>query len=197
MNTGTELWLSAVSLHPIQIALHWYRWHGLWAETIKFRQQYDAFLLVRIGASNDRNAAFRIAEIVGQMGHISGDVDKVAAFSGEVFFESLAVPHPGFAAQDINAGFVAIMPVRLGPSTGWDSHYLQVDCVRTHRLRRDPGCIHERLLSNEFRTGADNSASHLGWVRKEEVTKTCCFHGYVIKKSSEARFIINENLSVE
>jgi hypothetical protein len=54
------------------------------ADRVEFRQQVDAFLLVRIGASNDRNAVFRIAEIVGQMGHISGDVDKVAAplFSG-------------------------------------------------------------------------------------------------------------------
>ena len=91
MNTGTELWLSAVSLHPIQIALLVpFVW--LWAEAIKFRQQYDAFLLVRIGASNNRNAVFRIAEIVGQMGHISGDVDKVAAFGGEVFFESRGMP---------------------------------------------------------------------------------------------------------
>jgi hypothetical protein len=55
-----------------------------------------------------RNAAFRIAEIVGQMGHISGDVDKVPALGGEVFFESLAVPHAGFAAQDVNGGFVTI-----------------------------------------------------------------------------------------
>ena len=45
---------------------------GLWADAIKFRQQYDAFLLVGIGTSNDRNAAFRIAWIVGQMGHFSG-----------------------------------------------------------------------------------------------------------------------------
>jgi hypothetical protein len=131
-------------------------------EAIKFRQQYDAFLLIGIGASNDRNAFFRIAEIVGQMGHISGDVDKVAAFGGEVFFESLAVPHAGLAAQDINSGLVTIMPVRLSPSTGWYSHYLQVDCLRTYRFRRDPWRIQERLLANVFNTGADNSARHLG-----------------------------------
>ena len=96
------------------------------------------------------------------MGHISGDVDKVAAFGGEVFFESFAVPHAGFAAQDINSGFVTIMPVRLGPSTGWYSHYLQVDCMRAYRLRRDPWRIGESLLANEFSTGANNSARHLG-----------------------------------
>src|ERR1700722_8259346 len=115
----------------------------LWADMVKFSQQVDAFLLVRIGAGDDRNAVLRIAEIVGQMGHISGDVDKVAALGGEVFFQALAVPHAGFAAQDINAGFVTKMPVRLGPSTGRYSYYLKVDCLRTYRLRRDPGGIQE------------------------------------------------------
>jgi hypothetical protein len=52
--------------------------------------------------------------------------------------------------------------VHLGPSTGWYSHYLQVDCVRAYRLRRDPWRIGEPLLANEFSTGADNSARHLG-----------------------------------
>jgi hypothetical protein len=35
------------------------------------------------------------------MRHIRGDVDKVPGPSEEVLFESLAIPHAGFAAQDI------------------------------------------------------------------------------------------------
>jgi hypothetical protein len=46
-------------------------------DVIELRQQYDALLLVRIGARNHRNATFRRAEIIRQMEHISRDIDKV------------------------------------------------------------------------------------------------------------------------
>ena len=70
----------------------------LGVNAIKPRQQYDTLLLVRIGAGNHRNAAFRIAEIIGQMRHTSGDIDKVPGRSGEVFFEAFPIPHAGLAA---------------------------------------------------------------------------------------------------
>jgi hypothetical protein len=70
----------------------------LWVDAIELGQQYDALLLVRIGAGNYRNAALRSAEIIGQMGHTSGNVDKVTSRSGEVFFEPVTKPHAGLTA---------------------------------------------------------------------------------------------------
>jgi hypothetical protein len=58
-------------------------------DEIKFRQQYNALLFVGVGASNDRNAVLSIARIVGMMGYIGGEVDKIARLSEEMLFQSL------------------------------------------------------------------------------------------------------------
>src|SRR5258708_38402167 len=85
---------------------------------IELSQHHYALLLVGIRAGNNRNAALRSAEVMGQMSHTRREVDKVPGTCRELFFEPLAIPHAGFAAQDINGGFVTIMFVRLRPSTG-------------------------------------------------------------------------------
>jgi hypothetical protein len=43
---------------------------------IELRQQHDALLLVGIGASNHRDAAFYFTQIVRQMRNVGGDVEK-------------------------------------------------------------------------------------------------------------------------
>ena len=144
----------------------------LWMDAIELGQQHDALLLVGIRAGNNRNAALRRAEVMGQMRHTGRDVDKVPGPRRELFFEPLAIPHAGFAAENIDGGFVTIVFVRLRPSTGWNGHYLQVDSLRIYRFGRDPGRIQKRLLANEFRTGTHNPAS---WHPTEAVSsfRTC------------------------
>jgi hypothetical protein len=88
---------------------------------IQFRQQNDALLFVWISPRDDGDAAFRVAYIVGQMRHIGGDVKKITSSSDEMVFEPLAVPHPGFADEDINGGFVICVLMRLGSPTRWNS----------------------------------------------------------------------------
>src|SRR5262245_50938168 len=54
----------------------------------EFRQQDNALLLIWIRAGNDSYAAFGCAEIIGQMRHADGNVDKISGLSDEMFFES-------------------------------------------------------------------------------------------------------------
>jgi hypothetical protein len=42
--------------------------------SIEFREQYDTLLIIGVSACNDRDAALRSAQIVGQMRHIGADV---------------------------------------------------------------------------------------------------------------------------
>ena len=66
------------------------------------------------------------------MRHIGGDVKKVASSSDEMLFESLAEPHPGFSAEDVNGSFMVLVLVHLGSFTGWNSRDLQMDsCAPT------------------------------------------------------------------
>jgi hypothetical protein len=50
-------------------------------DAIKFRQQDYALLLIWVRAGNNRNAALGCAEIVRQVRHTSGDVNKPQASS--------------------------------------------------------------------------------------------------------------------
>ena len=85
---------------------------------IELREQHDALLLVGIRAGNNRNAALRRAEVMGQMRHTGRDVDKVPGPSRELFFEPLAIPHAGFAAENIDGGFVTIVLVAFARPPG-------------------------------------------------------------------------------
>jgi hypothetical protein len=67
-------------------------------DAIEFRQQDNALLFIWIRAGDDSYAALGCAEIIGQMRYAGGNVDKISGLSGEMFFESLAKPHAGFAA---------------------------------------------------------------------------------------------------
>src|SRR5262245_52682289 len=94
---------------------------------IKFGNQHHAFLLVRIGAGNDCYTVIYIAQIVGQMRYIGGDIDKVAGLGNEMVFQFLAEPHAGFAAESVNRGFVTCVLMSLAPCAGRDGCNLQID----------------------------------------------------------------------
>src|SRR5258708_13875545 len=51
----------------------------LWMDPIELRQQHYALLLVGIRAGNNRNAALRTAEVMGQISHTGRGGDKVPA----------------------------------------------------------------------------------------------------------------------
>ena len=61
------------------------------AERVKFRQQHDAFQLVRIGARHNGDARFRLAHIVGQVRHIGRYVHELARTCDEMQL-SIVVP---------------------------------------------------------------------------------------------------------
>src|ERR1700688_4874959 len=63
-----------------------------------------------------------------------------------MLFKSLTIPHAGFAAQDIDGSFVAVVLMRIGPSVRRESYDLQMDSPRSYGLRRDTGRIHDVLL---------------------------------------------------
>ncbi len=168
-------------------------------DAIELRQQHDALLLVRIRAGNNRNTALRRAEVIGQMRHTGRDVDKVPGPSREAFFESLAIPHAGFAAQDIDGGFVTIVLVRLRPSTGWNGHHLQLDSLRIYRFGRDPGRRQKRLLANEFCTGTANPTVKTSLFRRNYLNITKCFEAFLTELHCKTRILIgtgwNEKIS--
>src|SRR5262245_36613200 len=100
---------------------------------IKFRHQYHAFLLVRIGAGNDCHTVIHIAQIVGSMRDIGREIDKVSGLGDEMVFEFLAVPHASFAAENVNRGFVTGVLMSLAPCAGRDGRDLQ--CAPAWRRR--------------------------------------------------------------
>ena len=67
-------------------------------DAIEFRQQDNALLLIWIRPGDDSHAALGCAEIIGEMRHAGGNVDKIPGLSGKMFFESPAIPHTGLAA---------------------------------------------------------------------------------------------------
>jgi hypothetical protein len=48
------------------------------------------------------------------MRHVGGDIEKVSGADDQVVFESVAIPHSGFAAEHIDRGFVIRVLVHLG-----------------------------------------------------------------------------------
>ena len=52
------------------------------------------------------------------MWHIGWDVEEISGSRDEVVLKRLAVPHAGFAAENIDGGLVALMFVRLRPFAG-------------------------------------------------------------------------------
>jgi hypothetical protein len=65
------------------------------------------------------------------MGCVSWDVDEVSCPSKEMLFQSLAIVHAGFAAQNINGSFMGFMLMRLRPSAWGNGQDLQVDTLCT------------------------------------------------------------------
>jgi hypothetical protein len=128
------------------------------------RQQNDTLLFVWISPRDEGDATFRVARIVGLMGHIGGDVKEVASSSDEMFFQSLAVPHPGFAAEDVNGSFMLLVLMHLGSSAAWNYRDLQIDCLCAHGLGRDSRRQKVSLLAHERGCCANDSAPRLTGV---------------------------------
>ena len=80
---------------------------------LEFRQQDNTLLFVGIGARDDRHAALCITQIVRQMRHIGGDVEKVPGAGDEMMLQFIAIPTAGFAAQDIDGCFVVFVLMRF------------------------------------------------------------------------------------
>src|ERR1700676_4388989 len=133
-------------------------------DSIQRRQKDDTLLLVGIGACDNRNNAFRLSMIVGQMRLISRDVDKVPGPSGKMLFQSLAIPHSGLAAQDIDGGLVGLMFVRFSLPTGWDRQDLQMNPLSAPRFGRNAWGVGQGLLSNELWPCCDDLAGRLSIV---------------------------------
>src|SRR4051812_33400476 len=98
------------------------------------------------------------------MRHIGRDVKKVASSSDEMLFESLAEPHPGFPAEDVNGSFMVLVLVHLGSFTGWNSRDLQIDSLRAHGLGGDSRRQKVSLLASELGCCANDSACRLTGV---------------------------------
>ena len=73
-------------------------YHLMEMDTVEFREQNDALLLIWIGPRNKRHAALGCTQIVRQMRYAGRNVDKIPGLGVEVFFQSFAIPHAGLAA---------------------------------------------------------------------------------------------------
>ena len=88
-------------------------------------EQRHAFLLVGVGAGDDSDARLGVARVVGQVRRVGGDVKEVARAHPDVLAQALAVPHPGFAGDDIDGAFVIFMQMRFGAAAGRDRDAVQ------------------------------------------------------------------------
>ena len=118
-------------------------------DRLELRQQDDALLLVRIGARDDGGRRFGLAQIVGLMRNVGGDVDEVAGAVDHVILEPLAVPHADFAAEHMERRLVRLVLVRLGPSAGRNREKLHVDRRGADRLGGNRRRVGKTLLADE------------------------------------------------
>jgi hypothetical protein len=84
-----------------------------------------------------------------------------------MLFKSLTIPHAGFAAQDIDGSFVAVVLMRIGASAWRESYDLQMDSPRSYGLRRDTGRIQVSLLSADFCPRANDSAGRRSVINRD------------------------------
>jgi len=77
----------------------------------------NALLFVRVGAGDDGHGIVRRAGIVGQVGHVSRDVEEVVWVEHHVVLELRTVPHGAAAAEHVDGGFVTRVFVSLGAPT--------------------------------------------------------------------------------
>jgi hypothetical protein len=118
-------------------------------DRVEFRQEHDAFLLVRIGAGDDRGRRLGLAQIVRQVRHVGGNVDEVALAVDHVLLEPFTVPHADVAAQHVDGGFMLFVLVRLRPRAGRDRHELHMDGGGADCLGRDRRGVGKALLADE------------------------------------------------
>ena len=58
---------------------------------VEFRKQDDALLIVRIGARNDRDTGFRLAQIVRQVRNIRRHIKEVAGAGDNMMLKPFAI----------------------------------------------------------------------------------------------------------
>src|ERR1700730_9818746 len=114
---------------------------------LEVREEDDALLLVGVGAGDDGGAVLGGAGVVGEVGHVGGDVEEVGGFDDVVVLQLLSVPHAGDAAEDVEGGLVGGVFVGLGAASGGHAEELHVDGVGADGLGGDGGRGHQALLA--------------------------------------------------
>ena len=84
------------------------------------------------------------------MRHVGGDIEKVSGAGDQVVFESVAIPHSGFAAEHIDRGFVIRVLVHLVSCARRDSPKLQMNSASPDRLCGDSGGQQMSPLAAKF-----------------------------------------------
>jgi hypothetical protein len=75
-----------------------------------------------------------------------------------VVFETLSMPHAGFAIERVDGGLVRGMFVRTRPSSGRNGDELHVDVLRAHRFSGDADGVLQSLLAGEGLPGLKQAA---------------------------------------
>ena len=118
----------------------------LFDQRFQFRQQDDAFLFVRVGARDHRRAGL-VADIGRKMRHVCGNIEHFAGADGHEVLEPLAVPHYGFAFDNVDRGLVALVFVRLGAAARRYRQQMHADALRADGLLGKALEIVEALLA--------------------------------------------------
>ena len=116
---------------------------------VQLGQHDDAFLLVGVGARNHGCRRLGLAQVVGQVRRVGGNVDKVAGARDHVVLERLAVIHAHLAAQHVKRRLVRLVLVGLGASARRDGQKLHVDGRRARGLGGNRSRVGEALLADE------------------------------------------------
>jgi hypothetical protein len=115
-------------------------------QRLQFRQQDDAFLFVRVGAA-DHGSGGAGAGVVGQVGHVGGDVEQLACGDFHRVLKALAPVHDGGAFQYVDGGFMRLVFVRFSAASGRDGQQVHADGGGADGFGGDAFVIGEALFA--------------------------------------------------
>jgi len=131
---------------------------SLGMDAFQLRQKHDALLLIGIGPGDDGHNGFGRAGVVGQVWDVGGDIEEVAGSNDGVVFETLSMPHAGFAGERVDGSLVRGVFVGMRASSGRDGNELHVEVLRADRFSGDADRVLQTLFAGEGLSGLKQAA---------------------------------------
>lgn len=133
-------------------------------QMLQFRQKHHAFLLVRVGAADDRRGLAG-AGVEGEMRHVGGDVEQVSGGDLHSVLKAVAPIHHRCALKHVDRGFVRGVFVGTGAASGRNGEKVHADAGRADGFSGDAGVVGEALFAVEGVGRAQFAAGGHGGLR--------------------------------